>query len=77
MWRGFQGRIFPETILVFYCITGSDVREEDSFILRLMNRGRFREVKSNNVLKFTKEGLLDRILRLIIVGVAINKAFVL
>jgi hypothetical protein len=53
------------------------MREEDSFILRLMNRGRFREVKSNNALKFAKEGLLDRILRLIIVGVAINKAFVL
>ena len=64
-------------ILVFCCITGLDVREEDCFVLGLMNLGGFWEVELNHALKFTEKGLLDEVLGSVVVGVAINKAFVL
>jgi len=74
--RGFHGGILPETIFILCCITGSEVREEDSFVLRLMDLGGFGEVKLNHALKFTKEGLLDKILGSIIVGVTVNNTFI-
>jgi hypothetical protein len=74
---GFQGRILPETILIFCHITGSDVCEEDGFILKLMDLEGFGEVELNHALKFAKKGLLDEILRLIVVGVAVDEAFIL
>ena len=77
VWRGLQGRVFPETIFIFCRVTGFDVREDDSFVLRLMYLRGLREIKVDNALKFTKKGLLDEILGVIIVGIAINEAFVL
>jgi hypothetical protein len=53
------------------------VREENSFILKLVDLGRFGEFELNHALKFTKEGLSHEILRLIIVAVAVNETFVL
>ena len=53
------------------------MREEDCFVLGLMNLGGFWEVELNHALKFTEKGLLDEVLGSVVVGVAINKAFVL
>jgi hypothetical protein len=77
VWRALYDTVLPETILVFYCITGSDVREEDSLVLRLMDLEGFREVELNHTLKLPEKGFLDEILRFVVASVAINKAFVL
>ena len=77
VWRGFHGRILPETIFVFCCIAGSDMCEEDGFVLRLMYLEGLWEVESNYALKFAKECLLDEILGFVIVGIAVNEALVL
>ena len=77
MRRGSYGRIFPETVFVFRCITSLDVCEEGGFVLKLMYLGGFREVELNHALKFSKKGLLDKILRFLVVGVAINEGFIL
>lgn len=53
------------------------MREEDSFILREMYLGGPWEVELHHTLKFTEEGLLDKFFRLVIIGVAVDKAFVL
>lgn len=77
MRRGFDSGVFPETVFIFGCFTGFDVREEDGFRLRVMNLGRFREVELNHALKFTEKGLLDEILGSVVVSVLINEAFIL
>ena len=51
--------------------------KEDNFVLRLMYLEGFREVKLNHTLKFPEKGLLDKILRFVVVGILVNKAFVL
>jgi hypothetical protein len=53
------------------------VREEESFVLRLVYIRGFREVESDDTLKLAEEGLLDEILRPVIVGIAVNEALVL
>ena len=53
------------------------LREEEGFILRLVYLWGFLEVESDNALKLAKEGLLDKILRLVIVSVVVNEALVL
>lgn len=75
--RGFHGGILPETIFVFCRIAGFDMCEEDGFVLRLVDLAGFREVKLDHTLKFTEECLLDEILRSVVAGVAVDKAFIL
>ena len=53
------------------------MREEDGFLLVLVDLGGFGEVELNYTLKFTEIWLLDKDLRSVVVGVAVNKAFVL
>ena len=53
------------------------MHEEDGFSLRMVNLGGFREVELNHMLEFAKKGLLDKILRSIVISVAINETFIL
>ena len=51
--------------------------EEDNFVLSLMYLEGPREVKSDHTLKFSEKGLSDEILGFVIVGIAVNEAFIL
>lgn len=77
MWRGPNCRVIPEAAFPLSCVTGFDVRQEDRFALRVMYTNGLWEVKLNNTLKFPEESFLDEILGFVVLGIAINKAFVL
>ena len=77
VWHRFQGRILPEAIFILHRIAGFDVCKEDSFISRLVNFEGSREVELNHTLKLAEKGLMDRILGFVVVGIAVDEAFVL
>ena len=77
VWRGFKGGILPEAILVFYRVASSDVRKEERLIPRLVYCEGLWEVKLDHALKFTEKSLPDEVFGFVVVGVAVNEAFVL